>query len=437
MNVKKDLTQQHSNNNIIQAIVNKFPADFARALSLPLPRGALSLARLRAFATDKWSAFWQKHDADEAFRKLMRDTYCYNRKSTFNFWLNSLELREFLRDNLKNAEVVLIEQDKASAVSLSDVSAALEIAESVEEFIEMVKASIESINENTSTERKAQEKLSLLKEVIVKLLEQYQTGYFSQGFAPSSRGGWEKIRQQPHQHPREAGFPYRNWDENDEDREKNEVDDIAVASKTINKLNPNRVSQSMMSGPGDNYGKMRTLQQRQQARSSIHGGVGIEVEDEDEESIDETTAATYSMYARQPGHHAAGLHQQPSRNSGAYMQGAAVARAGQGPRGWASGIKDDDDYASEPEEIDSPIKRFIKNSIKNTLEDHTIKPFYGKDTTGSSNRLGGYHGNNSFAKGITQIKPTGLSSSEDEDKLKLKDFIYSDDIEDRYDKNSK
>ena len=117
--------------SIINQIVSKFQPDFGRAIDEPR-------ARLRAFATDKWSAFWQKHDADEAFRKLMRDTYCYNRKSTFNFWLNSLELREFLRDNLKNAEVILIELNKTSALSLKQVERALSEARDAEEFKKLV-----------------------------------------------------------------------------------------------------------------------------------------------------------------------------------------------------------------------------------------------------------------------------------------------------------
>ena len=132
----RQLVEQHSN-NIIQAIVKKFPADFAAA-----PAPAPWAGRARALAAGKQNAFWQKYNADAAFRKLMRETYCYNKRAYFDFWLNSLELKEFLREDLKSAEMIVIEGDKASAVSLSDVSAALEIAENVEEFEEMVGMSI-------------------------------------------------------------------------------------------------------------------------------------------------------------------------------------------------------------------------------------------------------------------------------------------------------
>ena len=402
--------------NITQAIINKFPSKYVFAF----PGAFVDLAFSRSLAHGKRAAFRKRYDTDEAFRKQMNSQYTYKKDNFFDFLVIKDEFREYLKPELKSAEVILVELEKASALKIKDVRSALEIAENVEEFVEMVKSNIKSLNE-------------IIQKVLTKLSEQYSVGYYSKGFAPSSRGGWSMIRQQPHEHPREAGFPYRDWNEDDSE-EKNAVDNVDVASGIINKLNPNRLSQSKMSGPGDNYGKMRTLQMRQQAKSSIHGGVGIEVEDEDSiDELDETTAANYSMFSRQPGHHAAGLHQQPSRNSGAYMQGAAVARAGQGQRGWASGIKNDDAYEEEPdEETSSPIKKFIRHSIKQTLDDHTVKPIYGKDTTGSSNRLGGYHGTNSWAKGITQLKSSGTNSSSDEDKLKLKDFIYSDAIEDRY-----
>ena len=137
--IKRIIAEQHSNNNdIIQAIIKKFPADYALALTFALVAVAL------ADAQNKQDAFWQKYNTDTAFRKLMNETYCYNKQIIFDFWLNTPELREFLREDLKSAEMIVIEGDKASAVSLSDVSAALEIAENVEEFIEMVKAEIQN-----------------------------------------------------------------------------------------------------------------------------------------------------------------------------------------------------------------------------------------------------------------------------------------------------
>ena len=135
--IRQLVEQQQSDNDIIQAIVKKFPAEYglsSAALPVAVPGFALALA------ADKQNAFWRKYNADEAFRKLMNETYCYHKaRDYFDFWLNSLELKEFLREDLKSADVIVIEDDKASAVSLSDVSAALEIAENVEEFKEMVK----------------------------------------------------------------------------------------------------------------------------------------------------------------------------------------------------------------------------------------------------------------------------------------------------------
>mgnify|MGYP001570425140 FL=1 len=142
--IKRIVAEQQSNNNdIIQAIIKKFPADYA------LARSALVAAGVgerrgggRAFATGKRDAFWQKYSSNAAFKKLVNETYCYSKQTYFDFWLNSLELREFLREDLKSAELIVIEENKVSAISLSDVSSALEIAENVGEFIEMVKASL-------------------------------------------------------------------------------------------------------------------------------------------------------------------------------------------------------------------------------------------------------------------------------------------------------
>ena len=148
--IKRIVAEQHSNDNddIIQAIIKKFPAEYVLVAFTFDPAHAYAHTHARAdvlswaLTTGKQDAFQQKYNADKAFRKLVNKTYCYSKQAYFDLWLNSLELREFLREDLKSAELILIERNKASAVSIKDVSAALEIAESVEEFIEMVKASL-------------------------------------------------------------------------------------------------------------------------------------------------------------------------------------------------------------------------------------------------------------------------------------------------------
>ena len=148
--IKRIVAEQHSNDNddIIQAIIKKFPAEYVLVAFTFDPAHAYAHTHARAevlswaLTTGKQDAFQQKYNADKAFKKLMNETYCYNKYVYFDLWLNSLELKEFLKDNLKSAEIIVIERYKTSAVSLSDVSAALEIAENVEEFIEMARAAI-------------------------------------------------------------------------------------------------------------------------------------------------------------------------------------------------------------------------------------------------------------------------------------------------------
>ena len=118
--------------SIINQIVSKFQQDYIAALALALVPLAL------APTTGKQDTFWQKHSSNAAFRKLMRETYCYNKRVCFDFWLNSLELREFLREGLQNADVILIEQDRASALSLKQVERALNRTKDVEEFKKLI-----------------------------------------------------------------------------------------------------------------------------------------------------------------------------------------------------------------------------------------------------------------------------------------------------------
>ena len=126
--------------SIINQIVSKFQPDYAPASvdALAFTFAGLAFAFALALATGKRDAFWQKYNADAAFRKLMNETYCYNKQAYFDLWLSSLELREFLRDNLKNAEVILIELDKTSALSLKQVERALSEARDAEEFKKLV-----------------------------------------------------------------------------------------------------------------------------------------------------------------------------------------------------------------------------------------------------------------------------------------------------------
>lgn len=145
---KRIIVEQHINsNNILKDITNKFPSEYALALPASTPFSLVFTLAI-AFASDKQDAFRKRYSADAAFRKQMKSSYANKIESYPDFWQNSDELREYLKPELQSAEVILIEPDKASAVKIEDVSSALEIAENVEEFVEMVKANIHSINEN-------------------------------------------------------------------------------------------------------------------------------------------------------------------------------------------------------------------------------------------------------------------------------------------------
>jgi len=133
------IAEQHTDSsNIIRAIISKFPSEYIPGFD---SGGALLALAGILTAPDRQAAFWKRYNTGEAFRKKM-SSYTYKKGDYFDFWQNSDEFREYLKPELKSAEVILVEQDKASALRISDVRSALEIAENVEEFEEMVRASI-------------------------------------------------------------------------------------------------------------------------------------------------------------------------------------------------------------------------------------------------------------------------------------------------------
>jgi len=130
--------QRQNSNNIIRDIVNKFSSEYALRPRGP-GLGPAAVALAFALASNQQDAFWKRYNTDTAFRDIMKSSYTYKKRDIFDFWQNSDEFREYLKPELKSAEVILVEQDRASALSLKDIRNVLEIAENVEEFIEMVK----------------------------------------------------------------------------------------------------------------------------------------------------------------------------------------------------------------------------------------------------------------------------------------------------------
>jgi len=131
--------QWQQDTNIIQTIVDKFPSDYDFLLPIPVKR-----AREMAIISGKQNVLWQRYETDEAFRKQLSKSYAYKTTAPhrLDFWFIFDELREYMKPELQSAEIIFVGQDKASALKIRDVRSALEIAENVEEFVEMVKASI-------------------------------------------------------------------------------------------------------------------------------------------------------------------------------------------------------------------------------------------------------------------------------------------------------
>jgi len=115
--------------SIINQIINKFPSEY-----IPDLPGTLSFA----LAVDERDAFWEKYNTDEAFRRKMLSSYAYKKQGWFDFLVVSSELREYLKPELKRAEVILIEGGEASALSLKQLERAVSEARNVEELQRLV-----------------------------------------------------------------------------------------------------------------------------------------------------------------------------------------------------------------------------------------------------------------------------------------------------------
>ena len=121
---------------ITQIIVNKFPSEYALARRTAGDPGG-GQAR-RAIARNKQNAFLKRYDTDEAFREKMNSSYAYKKQDYFDFLLIFDELREFLREDLESAEVLLIEEGRVSALSLKQLERAVSEVSGVEEFKQLV-----------------------------------------------------------------------------------------------------------------------------------------------------------------------------------------------------------------------------------------------------------------------------------------------------------
>jgi len=128
--------------SIIKQIVNKFPSDYAPRRHGGDPAWPGTLLPRLALASDKQDAFLERYNADEAFKKQMNSSYACKKQGWFDFWFDFLvvssELREYLKPELKRAEVILIEGGEASALSLKQLERAVSEVRNVEELQRLV-----------------------------------------------------------------------------------------------------------------------------------------------------------------------------------------------------------------------------------------------------------------------------------------------------------
>lgn len=136
--------------SIISQIVNKFPSDYAHNLE-----GRWAFAFDVATASSKKAAFMQRYKTDSSFRKQANSSYTYKNCYYFDFWFLWDEFREYLKPEFQQAEMLMIEKDKASVIKIEDVSSALEITNDVKEFQQLLlKKQASKINVWFELERK-------------------------------------------------------------------------------------------------------------------------------------------------------------------------------------------------------------------------------------------------------------------------------------------
>ena len=126
---------------ITQRIIDKFPYDFSRLGGVQFFNSTSAVSG--ACSQDKKQDFLKRWSRDTYLRELFLKTWVRSTKgNVFDFCLIPNEFRQYIHSNMQNAEMFITTNGHRYPVSIKQVSRALGLADTVDEFKQMIKLEV-------------------------------------------------------------------------------------------------------------------------------------------------------------------------------------------------------------------------------------------------------------------------------------------------------
>ena len=121
--------------SIIEKIEDRFLYDYNYGVSqLPENISPVNFALTNNKRNAFWKRYYNEQPKQSRFRRLIDNSYLSFWKQYYDFLLNSKSLSYYLREDLKNAEVIFIEKNRVSALDVKQIEEALSAAKNITEF---------------------------------------------------------------------------------------------------------------------------------------------------------------------------------------------------------------------------------------------------------------------------------------------------------------
>ena len=146
--IQENINNTGTGNDILRQIINKFPDEFERGFSQYMRATATIPVPAHVFVGGSSDAYWKAYEDNTAFREKLKTGSIYSKKTMVRFIKNFPQFSELLVQKLSGAEflVVHIGENKHETFGTDEnsIEECLALADTSEEFILMLKSSIEN-----------------------------------------------------------------------------------------------------------------------------------------------------------------------------------------------------------------------------------------------------------------------------------------------------
>ena len=119
---------------ILASLVHKFPQDFATS---PVLGSALAFGVVARALADR-QLFWHHYTADASFEKLVLNN-CVAHKHIYFDFIGAQALREHLKPELQDADVLVFFDDALYTIELNKLDVAIKLANNADELMTLAK----------------------------------------------------------------------------------------------------------------------------------------------------------------------------------------------------------------------------------------------------------------------------------------------------------